>query len=87
MSIKTCRRPALTLPDGKVVGKLKSYYRVGEKVKFACNVDANETHVITCTSEGSWTHLSYACGGEFSQINLTLPLQLIVRVGRKLLRN
>ena len=36
---------------------------MGENVKYACTVDTNETHVITCTSEGTWTHLAYACGG------------------------
>ena len=66
VATKTCQRPSQTLPDGHVVGHMKSYYSVGENVTYVCDVDVNETRIITCSSEGTWTHLAYVCGGQYN---------------------
>ena len=66
VATKTCQRPSQTLPDGHVVGHMKSYYSVGENVTYVCDVDGNETRIITCSSEGTWTSLAYVCGGQYN---------------------
>ncbi|XP_050418947.1 uncharacterized protein LOC126832272 [Patella vulgata] len=49
------------LADSDLVGELKSSYSVGDTVKYQCKT-GNETHIISCLSDGSWSPGKYVCG-------------------------
>ncbi|KAL3865902.1 hypothetical protein ACJMK2_043250, partial [Sinanodonta woodiana] len=61
VSSTTCDVPAVPA-DGVPTIRLKASYNVGEKVVFRCKSGGSDIQAITCTSDKSWTSLSYVCG-------------------------
>ena len=60
----TCGAPG-PVPDGDIVGSVKSVYNVGEVVTYTCtDADITSTQTRKCLTTGEWSSLNYACTGE-----------------------